>query len=370
MPHRDEPLDEGVLHAFLDGALPAEEAAGIEARARASAETRAQIDLARQLRTEAETLIELVQLEPTFRGAAPITRRDAVAAAARPGGTAAPARAPWYRRRLDRSAMGWAAGLLLLVGAVWFGTPTGSSGAPEAKLAAAPAPTAEAAPSPAAAPASAPTAAVPDMKAPAMAAAAKASPPAATAGAADRARLASAPAVAAAAPAAPPPAAELPAPSLAAADAAGATANALRETEERKFETASPPSAPARLRRAAPTVSSEERPGSAPDALAKLGANAVPVLQVAGLGAGRIEQLSDGGVRTVYEGANGAPPIVLEQWQIATQPADLRADAIAAAQHADRATVPSIRWQQHGVQLRLSGKVSVDSLERLRRRVE
>lgn len=136
------------------------------------------------------------------------------------------------------------------------------------------------------------------------------------------------------------------------------------------LETASPLAAPARLGRAAPTVSSDDRLGGAPAAITKRARDAVPVLQIAGLGTGRIEQLSDGGVRTVYEGANGAPPIVLEQWQIAAQPADLRADAIAAAQQADRATAPSIRWVQHGVQLRLSGKVSVDSLERLRRRVE
>jgi anti-sigma factor RsiW len=112
MSHPEEPLDDGILHAYLDGALPADEARRIEARISASSALQARLERARGQQREADALLALVELD------APLARPDS---AVRP-----PRATPTWWQNLDPIALRWAAGFMLMVGGVWVLTPSPS----------------------------------------------------------------------------------------------------------------------------------------------------------------------------------------------------------------------------------------------------
>ncbi len=99
-------LEEGVLHALLDGEIASAELPPIQAHLATCAECRASLDEARALRGEAEALVETIQLpEETAGAAAPRLR---------------PTPRPAWGRRLA-----WAASLLLAAGLGYTVRPLG-----------------------------------------------------------------------------------------------------------------------------------------------------------------------------------------------------------------------------------------------------
>jgi hypothetical protein len=95
MPH----LDEGTLHALVDGEIPSTDLAGVRAHLAGCPECQAQLDLARALADEALALVETVEIPSAAGGAAP----------GRPG------RASRFRQ------LAWAASVVLAAGLGYAG---------------------------------------------------------------------------------------------------------------------------------------------------------------------------------------------------------------------------------------------------------
>jgi hypothetical protein len=98
-------LEEGVLHALLDGEIASAELPPIQAHLATCAECRALLDEARALRGEAEALVERIQLPEEMPGAVLRLRPTP--------------RPPWGRR------LAWAASLLLAAGLGYVARPLG-----------------------------------------------------------------------------------------------------------------------------------------------------------------------------------------------------------------------------------------------------
>jgi hypothetical protein len=99
-------LDEGVLHALLDGEIPSAELAPIQAHLAGCAECQAALDEARALRAESEALVEVIQVPEEMPGVAAPRLRSAP-------------RPAWGRR------LAWAASLVLAVGLGYVARPLG-----------------------------------------------------------------------------------------------------------------------------------------------------------------------------------------------------------------------------------------------------
>jgi hypothetical protein len=99
-------LEEGVLHALLDGEIPSTELPPIQAHLAGCAECRASLDEARALRGEVEALVEVIQVSEAMAGAAASRKR--------------PTQGPAWGRRLA-----WAASLLLATGLGYAVRPLG-----------------------------------------------------------------------------------------------------------------------------------------------------------------------------------------------------------------------------------------------------
>lgn len=124
-------VDDGILHAYLDGALAAggAERAAVEAHLRGCADCRARLEAARAERDSAREI--LGALEPAGVAAPPfeelVARRRARGAGSAPdsaGGVSVPGsagsgsgRGPWSSRLV---ALGWAASVLLALGGGWM----------------------------------------------------------------------------------------------------------------------------------------------------------------------------------------------------------------------------------------------------------
>lgn len=98
-------LDEGTLHALIDGEIPSEELGPIEAHLATCPECRARLDEARGFVRTADRLVALVDL-PAEREA--------------PAEVPAPAQRRAWRPRVHPSTLGWAAGLMLVAGGTWL----------------------------------------------------------------------------------------------------------------------------------------------------------------------------------------------------------------------------------------------------------
>lgn len=93
-------LEEGLLHAVLDGEIPSQELAPIQAHLASCAECRSRLEQESQLLREAEGLVEALEVPAGEAGSRPA-----------PGHTVRP---PWGRR------LAWAASLLAAVGLGYF----------------------------------------------------------------------------------------------------------------------------------------------------------------------------------------------------------------------------------------------------------
>lgn len=106
MPHPDETwADDGILHAYLDGALSPDDRRRVDAVLAASAVVRARLATARAALQESDALLALV--EPAALSDRPVNAQPPASAT----------------KGFDLLALRWAAGFLLIVGGMWLLTP-------------------------------------------------------------------------------------------------------------------------------------------------------------------------------------------------------------------------------------------------------